>query len=237
MFAKSAQYYDLMYSFKNYGEEVRLLSELIRSEHPSARTILDVACGTGEHAKLLHEREKFDVDGIDLDSNFIDIASRKNPDGLFVVGNMSNFDLSRTYDVVQCLFSSIGYLTEGPLVVSALEKFKNHLNPHGIILIEPWFSPEDWTTGTPHLLTAEDESTKLCRMNVSQREGNLSILDFHYLIGTAKGVEHFTEDHRLALYTQDQMLGFFETAELSVQYDEKGIFGRGLYIARVSPGA
>ena len=53
MFHKSHAYYDAIYSFKNYAEEARKISDLIRSTHPKPRTILDVACGTAQHAKLL----------------------------------------------------------------------------------------------------------------------------------------------------------------------------------------
>src|SRR5262249_43988229 len=115
MFALTAQYYDLIYSFKNYGVETTKIRAAIRKEHPTAHSILDVACGTGEHAKLLST--EFDVDGIDLEPRFVEIARRKVPTGTFSVADMRSFELKKKYDVVQCLFSSIGYLTQGDDVV------------------------------------------------------------------------------------------------------------------------
>lgn len=51
MFSKSAELYDQIYlEFKDYKAEAQRISELLAGEHPSARTLLDVACGTGEHA-------------------------------------------------------------------------------------------------------------------------------------------------------------------------------------------
>ncbi len=231
MFSKTAQYYDLVYSFKNYEEEAGKIKALIQKEYPAAKSILDVACGTAEHAKYL--AQDFQVDGIDLEPEFVEIAQKKIPSGKFWQADMSIFSLPQRYDVVQCLFSSIGYLQEGQQVVDALVCFKNHLNPDGIILVEPWFSPEQWNVGAPFMLTIDEPEIKICRMNTTGRKGNISTIHFHYLIGKPEGVEHFEENHKLALYTVNEMLSFFQQAELQVEYDPEGIFGRGLYVARV----
>jgi hypothetical protein len=63
----------------------------------------------------------------------------------------------------------------------------------------------------------------------------LSVFTLHYLIGTAGCVEYCTERHELGLFTVDQMLEAFGTAGLSATYDENGITGRGLYLARAKP--
>jgi hypothetical protein len=69
-------------------------------------------------------------------------------------------------------------------------------------------------------------------MNISEtKDGRLSFFKFHYLVGTPKGMTHFTEDHTLGLFTVNDMKGAFAATGLAVQYDEQGMFGRGLYIA------
>ena len=76
MYSRTAQYYDLIYGFKDYSAEAEKITALIREELPTANTILDVACGTAEHAKLLSEQ--FEVNGIDLEPAFIEIAREKS---------------------------------------------------------------------------------------------------------------------------------------------------------------
>jgi SAM-dependent methyltransferase len=232
MFSRTARYYDQIYSFKNYADEVDEIRDVIRREHPAAHSILDVACGTAEHAKLL--TPEFSVDGIDLEPEFIEIARGKVPAGNFSIADMRSFQLGKKFDVVQCLFSSIGYLKRGEDVVQTLECFAQHVAEGGIILVEPWLKPEVWRAGSPDMQSVDTPDLKICRMSVSGRRGNLSLIPFHYLIATPDGVEYVQEDHELAMYTVDEMLGFFERGRLKVKHDPVGISGRGLYVARLT---
>ena len=231
MFKKTAQFYDQIYSFKDYEEESQKIVNLIKKVNPSAQRILDVACGTGEHAR--HLAKDFQVDGIDIEPEFIRIAQEKMPTGHFRVADMCDFEMGERYDVVLCLFSSIGYLTKRKEVINALQCFKKHLKTGGVIMVEPWFTPEQFNSGAIHKVNVDEPDLKICRMSVSECEENLSKLNFHYLVGTPQGVEHFTEEHTLALYTLDEMLFFFAETGLSASYDPEGITGRGMYQAKI----
>jgi len=103
----SPELYDAIYHFKNYARECDRLRSLINEFVPGARTILDVACGTGAHAKFL--KHHYAVDGIDINESYLRAARLKNPSGNYTRADMMNFDLGGTYDVVTCLFSAIGY--------------------------------------------------------------------------------------------------------------------------------
>lgn len=232
MFTKTTQYYDRIYALKNYAAEVERIRALLARVHPRARTILDVACGTAEHVRLLAEH--YAVDGIDIEREFIAQARRKVPTGEFIVSDMRRFAIGKKYDVVQCLFSSIGYLTDEADVVRALRCFAAHLNPGGRIIVEPWITPDRWLPGATQLSPpVDDTDLKLVRMNTTARIGNLSLLNFHYLIATDNGVEYLQEDHTLALYSVDEMLSFFVAAGLDAQHEDEGLSGRGLYVAGI----
>ena len=231
MFSKTARYYDEIYSFKDYNAEADAIRSIIKREHPGARTILDVGCGTGEHARRL--ATDFDVDGIDLEPEFINIAKSKVASGRFTVADMRKFSLEKQYDAVLCLFSSIGYLLQETEVIQAFSCFATHLARGGVILVEPWLTPDAWHTGKPSLAPPVDlPELKICRMNVSDRRGDISLLHFHYLIGTPAGVDHVEEKHELALYPVDQLLKCFRLAGLVASHDPVGLSGRGLYVAR-----
>jgi SAM-dependent methyltransferase len=230
MFSETAELYDEMYSFKDYTGEATMIRNIIAVERPGARSILDVACGTGTHAKELSA--SFHVDGIDVQPEFVEAARAKVPGGRFLVQDMRSFNMGRRYDVVQCLFSSIGYLLNASDIVAALRCFHDHLTPGGVVLVEPWLTSDSYRTGQPHMMVVDKPELKTCRMNVSEREGDVSVLRFHYLIGTKQGVRAAQECHRLAMVPREQMEQYFAAAGMACRYDPTGPFGRGLFIAR-----
>jgi len=220
-----------LYRFKNYQQEADAIITRLKKEHPAARTLLDVACGTAEHARYLSAI--YQVDGVDINSDFVAIAARKNPAGQFSQADMMDFNLGKTYDIVLCLFSSIGYIKTLENMVKTLRYFEKRLNPGGIVLVEPWFEPAAWhPLESVYMLTGESAEGKVCRMNFNEQEGNLSIINFHYIVGTETGVTYFSERHELGLFARQEKEGAFKQAGLTVEFDLLGITGRGLYLAK-----
>ena len=108
----------------------------------------------------------------------------------------------------------------------------DHLLPAGVLLIEPWFAPKQWIVGHNHMLTVDQPDLKIVRLSHGARKGNISILEFQYLIGTANGIKHRIEIHEMGLFTHKEYMNAFRPASLSVTHDPKGLSGRGLYIGR-----
>jgi SAM-dependent methyltransferase len=231
MFSESADLYDKIYTkIKDYSKEAGEVAAWIKKLRPNAKSVLDVACGTGEHDRFLSD--EYQVDGIDLNAEFIQIARAKNPHGQYHVGDMVDFNLGKRYDVLLCLFSSIGYVQTIGNLQKTIATFERHLNDDGIMLVEPWFTPDAWNPGVLHMTTVEEDQFKVCRMNIAEaRSERLSFFKFHYLIGTSQGVRHFTEDHTLGLFTVTEMKAAFTANGLGVEYENHGISGRGLYVA------
>ncbi len=209
------------------------LAASIRRTHPRARTVLDVACGTGEHARSLAEEHGFEVDGLDLDPAFVQIARRKLTRGTVYQGDMTSFQLPRRYDVVLCLFSSIGYVRTLENVRRTFDRFRTHLAEGGLTLVEPWFAPGVLQHGTVGMKTAKREDVSVARMSHMQVEGRLSRVRFEYLIGRPGGIAHASELHELGLFTTEETLECFRRAGLQATHDPKGPADRGLFVARV----
>ena len=231
MFSQSANYYDELYNAlgKDYPSEVKKTEAFIKKHIRSkGKDLLDVGCGTGHHAGLLSKR--YQVDGLDLDENILSVARKKYPSIRFYQGDMINFKLNKTYDIILSLFSSIGYVQNKINLNKTIKNLANHLNSGGVILIEPWFSADEWNPGRVFTLHVNQPELKITRMSYSSQKGALSILDFHYLIGTKKGVEHRVETHKLGLFYKKDYLFAFQKAGLNVIHDSKGLDGRGLYI-------
>jgi ubiquinone/menaquinone biosynthesis C-methylase UbiE len=229
-FIQSAGLYDAIYSFKNYACESDRLRAVINQVVPGARTLLDVACGTGEHAKFL--KQHYAVDGIDINESYLVTARLKNPPGNYTCADMTEFTLNRTYDVVTCLFSAIGIVRTFAALERAIACMVHHVRPGGALIIEPWFTPEQWHPARPFILAGEVGGDKVYRMSNSLKEGQVSVLLHNYLRGTPDGVEHYSERIELGLFTRDEMTWAFEFSGMEVRYDSEGLMGRGLYVGR-----
>lgn len=77
MFDKSADLYDLFYDWKDYRGESERIRQIVEAHSPGARSLLDVACGTGTH--LEHLRDWYTVEGLDIDPGLLRVAARRLP--------------------------------------------------------------------------------------------------------------------------------------------------------------
>jgi SAM-dependent methyltransferase len=233
MFAKTARYYDKIYSFKDYKAEAECLMAIFKEHQRSGGTrLLDVACGTGRHLEYL--RDRYDVEGLDLSPELLAIARQRHPGIRFHHADMTAFDLGKRFDIVTCLFSSIGYVRTPENLARAVTCMASHLKPGGLVVIEPWFTPDAWRPGTVHAIFIDESELKIARINTSFVTGRLSVFDLHYLIGTPAGTEHLVEHHELGLFTTDEMRAALAAVTLEVTFEPKGLMGRGLFIGRRS---
>jgi SAM-dependent methyltransferase len=231
VFTKTAQFYDKIYAFKDYSAEVEQLTAIIHEHLRSGgNRLLDVACGTGKHVEYL--KEHFDVAGLDINEDLLALARQRNPGVPFHPGDMVDFDLGRQFDVVTCLFSSIGYVKTLDNFERAVTCMARHLVDGGVLVVEPWFTPDNWYTPSVHARFIDEPEFKVARINTSFQEGRLSYFDLHYLIGTPEGTEHFVERHELGLFETEEMQAAIEGAGFDVTYDPEGLIGRGLFIGR-----
>ncbi len=233
MFSGSADLYDLLYSgFKDYDAESAAIAETIRAGHANAVRVLDVGCGTGEHARILTERYGYHVDGLDIDSGFVRIAQGKLPGAAVHAADMTQFDLDARYDAIVCLFSSIGYVRTLDGLRSAFGRFRVHLAAAGIVVVEPWFEPGVLVPGRVMVNQAARDGVTVCRMSHLTIEGRLSRIRFEYLIGRQSGIERATETHELGLFTVAETIACFAAAGLNAIHYPQGPSGRGLYVAQ-----
>lgn len=226
----SAQVYDRVYAWKDYRAEARRVRELVqRFGPPQAQTLLDVACGTGSH--LAYLSRWYDVTGIDANREMLRQARRKLPRVRLVHGRMQDFRLGQRFDVITCLFSAIGHVRSRRDLTRTLANFARHLNPGGVVIVEPWLTPEEYQSGSVHLATSGTADQPIARMNSSQRRGNRSVMDMHYLVAEGGKVLYWVERHDLALFNVPTQLEAFRTAGLTARHiRSRFTTQRGLYV-------
>lgn len=228
--------YDLLHERKPYAAEARELRTLVRRyAGSSAHTLLDVACGTGRH--LEHLARWFECTGLDASEPMLARARARVGSVRWVVGRMPSFQLGRTFDVITCLFSAIGYVAGPEALGRTLRTFAAHLAPGGVILIEPWLTPKAYRAGRLDVLQGRGPGTVVVRMNTTGLRNGRSVLEFHFLVGRRGRIQHAREVHDLALFDRATMHAGFRGAGLRSVYLRTGPFrSRGLYVAYRPPG-
>lgn len=202
VFGRYSRYYDLLYRDKNYSAECDYADELIH-KLPTASSILDLACGTGRHAKLLAEKG-YRVHGVDISEEMLKIAKKWESGNklVFTHGDIRNVRLGKTFDVVLSLFHGMSYQTTNEDIINAFYTAHEHLNADGLFIFNCWYGPGVLTNKpTSRIKCVEDEDIKLIRFTEPVMHANENVVEviFHLFVYNKQGgnVEEFKETHNM----------------------------------------
>lgn len=230
MYRDYSKFYDLIYSFKDYEKESKLIIDYINKYQKSkGNTLLELGCGSGKH--LFYLQNKFNCLGTDVNKGILNKAKINVKKVKFKQLNMIDFSLNQKFDIIISLFSAIGYVKTKANLKKTIKNISNHLKPGGIIIIEPWFSKSEYAGGKPHMNIYEDKNIKICRMSVAKVKSNVSILDFHFMVAEEnKEVYEFRDIHELGLFDKEDYFKYFKEEGIGIKFIKKGLIGRGLFI-------
>jgi len=226
----SAHLYDLMYVRRDYTTTGRGIHAIADELLPGAEDLLDVGCGTGRHLEVLGEWYR--GEGLDINPKMIELTHSRCPHIPLHENDMRSFDLDRSYDVITCLFSAIGHVETAEAMRRSIERMAAHLRSPGLLIVEPWFTPENFWDGHLAANFQPEGETKLAWMYRQYREGLMAVLDIHYLVGGEGQPEYIRERQDLGLFTPAEMTEAFTAVGLEPDYRESDVWNRGLYVAK-----
>jgi SAM-dependent methyltransferase len=190
VFGSYARYYDLLYQDKDYISEAQFIHKLIQNNAPDATTILELGCGTGNHALLLAEAG-YRVYGVDLSAEMLQYANercdRVSPELAarlkFSQGDLRQVRLDRKFDVVLALFHVISYQTTNEDLLAAFTTAKTHLQPGGLFIFDVWYGPAVLSDPpTVRIKRFEDRSIQVTRIAEPIVYPNDNLVDVNYQI-------------------------------------------------------
>ena len=226
-----ARYYDLIYSGKDYEKEAGYVKDLILTNKKSkGMALLEVACGTGKH--LEHIEDDFKCIGLDLNKEMLKVARKRLRKARLVQGNMIDLNLNQKFDVIICMFSSIGYLKTYDNLEKALNNFSRHLNKGGIAIIEPWLTKKAYEIGRPGMVVYDSDDVKIARLHVAMAKGSISIMEMHHLIAErGKPVKNIVSKEELGMFETPAFLKIMKKAGLSSRFiDKRPWERRGIFV-------
>jgi ubiquinone/menaquinone biosynthesis C-methylase UbiE len=224
------KYYDLIYHGKEYKKEATVVKKLISKYKKSkGKDLLEVACGTGRYLEHL---KSFNCTGVDLNEEMLKIAKKRAPKAKLKKANMITLNLNKKYDVILCLFSSIGYVKTYSNLKKTIRSFSKHLKPGGVLIIEPWFDKKTCKKGNVHISPYQDDKISLVRMTYVKIKGNISTLEMHFMYGEKnKGITHFYDKHELGMFDPTKFLKILQESGIKAKYLKKGALVRkGTYV-------
>ncbi|MDB4916427.1 MAG: SAM-dependent methyltransferase [Gemmatimonadetes bacterium] len=144
-----AQQYDLLYQDKDYDAEVALLERLFTRHALRGNAVLDLGCGTGQHAIRLAKRG-YDVTGVDRSPEMLRIARVKaeqsldelSPQPSFVEGDITSVKLGGSpFDAALMMFAVLGYQVTNEAVRAALGTARAHVRSGALFVCDVWYGP------------------------------------------------------------------------------------------------
>lgn len=231
LYHELAKYYDLIYSWKDYKRDISKIKKLIlKYKKSDGKELLDVACGTGRHLKYL--KNSFSCIGVDSSKDMLKIAKNNVKGVIFKHRDMVNFKLNKKFDIIICLFSSIGYTKIYSKLRKTIKNFSEHLKTGGVLIIEGWITKSKFKHSYIHLDVTNGKNVKIARMHFSKIRKNVSVLDENYLIGEGnKGIRYLKDRHELGLFDMKDLLKVMKQAGLKAKFLKKGFTkDRGIYI-------
>jgi SAM-dependent methyltransferase len=226
-----AEVYEVIYRSrgKDWTAEARDLTDRVRALRPAASSLLDVACGTGAH--LAAFRATFDhVEGLELAPAMRERAVARLPGIAVHEADMRDFSLGRSFDAVTCLCTAVGYLDTVDEMRAAVRHMADHVMPGGVLIVEPWWLPENFIDGYVGSDLVRNGDRVLARVSHTVRRDRAAHMDVRWLVGEPTGIREFAIAEAFTLFTRHEYLGAFADAGCPAGYVDGWLTGRGIFI-------
>jgi SAM-dependent methyltransferase len=207
-FDLSGRVYDLLYHEKDDVAETDYVVALMGRHHPSIRTILDLGCGTGRHARGLLDRG-LQVVGVERSAEMA--ARARTVPGLDVFDDdVRSVRLQRTFDAVLALFHVVSYQTTTEDLLQTFTTAATHLTAGGLFVFDVWSTPAVLTQRPEsRVRRVSDEVIDVVRTARPVEDIQHSIVKVHFVLQVTErfsGIaETFWETHVMRHLTQGEV--------------------------------
>jgi SAM-dependent methyltransferase len=175
-----APLYDHLMQDVPYAGWAEYLHELLKTHGAAPKSVLEVACGTGNFSEKLYE-EGLSVTGIDISPGMIAEARRKaaalDMPIPYHVQDVAELGLpGESFDLCVSLFDSLNYVLDPARLALGMRRILKHLRPNGLFVFDlnseyalrnHFFDQNNLESSDPlkYTWTSDyDPNTRLCRV-------------------------------------------------------------------------
>jgi SAM-dependent methyltransferase len=224
-----ARAYDTLYADKDYAAECDLLERLFREfGDPAApiRSVVDLGCGTGNHALPLAERG-YRVVGVDRSPASLARAEAKaalahlTRSPRFVRGDVRDVEFDEHFDAALMMFAVFGYQTETLDALAALANTRKLLNDRALLIFDVWYAPAVMAQGLSSREKRVDlgAGAELVRRAEGRLEPDSTLCTVSYELEWRQDgrlVERATETHTMRCFFAEELELLLQRAGLAL---------------------
>ena len=129
---KSAKFYDLTQGVSDFVNYSKFVAKILKKY--KVENVLELGCGTGLY--LIPLKEYFDIEGLDLSKDMLEVASSKDSKLRLYHQDMSKFKVDNKFDAIICMNSSLLLLPSVKHFDKTFKKVNEHLKPEGIFILD-----------------------------------------------------------------------------------------------------
>lgn len=134
-----AQVYDFLMKDVDYNRWVDYIEEIYCKEGLNPKTVLELACGTGNITNRLAKR-RYNIVGVDISSEMLTFAKSKAHDmGIevkYLNQDMRELDYNKKLDSILCLCDGFNYILEDDDLLSVFKRVHSLLKEDGLFIFD-----------------------------------------------------------------------------------------------------
>jgi SAM-dependent methyltransferase len=211
-----------------FGDLARAAADLVIAEVRAADIpvgrVVDLGCGSGIYARAMSDAG-FDVVGIDISPDMVELARAHAPDARLAVGSVHDFDLPAGVGAVTALGEVLNYATDTRAGIDALgrlaERARAALVPGGVFLFDVATPGRAGPSGRTERF--HDGDGWALGMHATEHDGTLERA-ISIFVRDANAYRRVDEHHVLRLYEVDAVVAVLERAGFEV--DVRDGYGR-----------
>jgi SAM-dependent methyltransferase len=127
-----SRFYDLVMGDRSSA--ANFTRSLIAHHKPEAKTVLEIACGTGAILGFLSDA--YEVTGLDHSRQMLALARKRLPHIHFYRQSMTSFRIAKRFDAIVCVFDSINHLLNFAAWKKVFRQVALHLKDDGLFVFD-----------------------------------------------------------------------------------------------------
>lgn len=219
-YSEFANVYDIFMEDTPYEEWYKFIETCIKEQEVTVNSVCELGCGTGQMT-MLFAKNGCDVIGIDYSPEMLmvaqDRAFEEEVSILYLMQDMSDFEINGAVDLICSCCDSINYLLEEEAVKSTFEKVATYLVPNGLFVFDmntPYKYKE--VLGNQIFADQTDEAAYIWE-NFYDEEEEINEYEVSFFIKDATGkYERTVENHYQRAYSKENICSLLEEVGLEV---------------------